>query len=304
MSLGLPRGHELARDLFVGAMTVALFLVVYAMASAPSRVASRLGLRGVKRLRAIESNPAWTSIEPLVRWLAVRFSGILSDEARARLDAQLALAGDWLGLTPDEYIALSVVSFFGGLAFGVVGGLMVGNVPMLVVICGPIGAGVPYLTVSGEAQRRMKQIGRGLPYVIDLMALAMSAGLDFPGAVKQVTDKSSDPEDALVEEMTRLLQELQLGKTRRQALQDFARRAPIDAVQEFVTALVQAEERGNPVAEVLSIQAGVSRMRRSVNAEEAAAKAGVAMVAPLFLLFACIMLLVVGPMVIKLAKGL
>jgi len=302
--MGLPVLHqyEIVRFAFVGAMALSAGLATYGVASAPTRVASRLGLRGLKRRRAIENNPAWASIEPLVRWLGVRVSGLLSDGARLRMDAQLALAGDWLGLTPEEYVALSMVSILGGLAFGVVGGAMVGNVPMLVTLCGPIGAAIPYLAVSGEAQRRMKQIGRGLPYVIDLMALAMSAGLDFPGAVKQVTDKSSDPEDALVEEMTRILQELQLGRTRRQALQDFARRAPIESVMEFVTALVQAEERGNPVAEVLTIQAGVSRMRRTVYAEEAAAKAGVAMVAPLFLLFACIMLLVVGPMILKLAK--
>jgi tight adherence protein C len=297
------RNFEIARFALLGAVFLSIAFATYGVASAPTRVASRLGLRGLKRRRAIENNPAWASIEPLVRWLGVRVSGLLSDDQRVKLDAQLGLAGDWLGLTPEEYVSLSIVSFFGGLAFGVVGGLVVGNVPMLMTVCGPIGAAVPYLTVSGESQRRMKQVGRGLPYVIDLMALAMSAGLDFPGAVKQVTDKSSDPEDALVEELQRILQELQLGRTRRQALQDFARRAPIDAVQEFVTALVQAEERGNPVAEVLTIQAGVSRMRRTVHAEEAAAKAGVAMVGPLFLLFACIMLLVVGPMILKLAKG-
>ena len=300
----LLHGYEVARYALVACAGLALLFATYGVASAPTRLASRLGLRGLKRRRAIENNPAWTSLEPLVRWLGVRLGGLLSESQHAKLDRQLALAGDWMGLTPEEYVGLSIVSFFSGLAFGVVAGLLIGNVAMLVIVCGPVGAVMPYLAVTGESQRRMKQIGRGLPYVIDLMALAMSAGLDFPGAVKQVTDKSSDPEDALVEELQRILQELQLGRTRRQALSDFARRAPIDAVQEFVTALVQAEERGNPVAEVLSIQAGVSRMRRTVHAEEAAAKAGVAMVAPLFLLFACIMLLVVGPMVIKLAKGL
>ena len=118
----------------------------------------------------------------------------------------------------------------------------------------------------------------------------------------KVVEKSSDPDDALVEEFTRLLQELQVGQTRRQALLDFADRAPLESVSEFVSAIVQAEERGNPVAEVLQIQAGVSRMRRSVKAEEAAAKAGVQMVGPLFLLFFCIMLLVMGPMILQLAS--
>ena len=135
------------------------------------------------------------------------------------------------------------------------------------------------------------------------MALAMSAGMDFPGAIRQVVDKSTNQNDPIIVELKRILRELSIGRTRRQALKDFAERAPTTAVTEFVGALIQAEEQGNPVAEVLLIQAGVARMRRSVRAEEAAAKAAVKMVGPLFLLFACIMLLVLGPMILKLMAG-
>ncbi len=150
---------------------------------------------------------------------------------------------------------------------------------------------MPYLQVSGEGQRRIKEINRGLPYVSILMALGMSAGLDFPGAVRQVVEKSSNPEDPLIEEMTRVLQELSLGRTRRQALSDSASGTPRGGDRVRGGAGAGGGSR-QPVAEVLQIQAGVSRMRRTVNAEEAAAKAGVKMVGPLFLLFACIMLLV------------
>lgn len=294
-------GYELLRYLFVFTLSTALCIAVYAIASAPSRLASRLGMRGLKRQRALANNPAWVQIEPLVRWLGVRVSGVLTDEQRARLDRHLALAGDYLGLTPEEYVALSILSGIGGCVFGALAGFLTGMGAFLVVALGPVGAAVPYLSVSGESQRRLKQINRGLPYAADLLALAMGAGLDFPGAIRQVVEKSSDPNDALVEEFTRILHELQIGQTRKQALQGFAERAPLDSVSEFVAAIVQAEERGNPVAEVLQIQANVSRMRRSVRAEEAAAKAGVAMVGPLFLLFFCVMLLVMGPMLLKLA---
>lgn len=283
------------------AVGLTLALLTYAVASAPTRVASRLGMRGLKRRRAIENNPAWAQIEPLVRWLGVRVSGVLSDDFRNKLDRQLALAGDWMGLTPEEYVGLSIVSSLGGLLVGSGVGLFMGSPTLMLAICGPLFASFPYLLVSGEAQERLKQVNRGLPFVIDLMALAMSAGLDFPGAIRQVVEKSSDPNDALVEEFTRILQELQLGRTRRQALLDFMDRVPSDQVVEFVNAIVQAEAKGNPVADVLQIQAGVSRMRRSVRAEELAAKAGVAMVGPLFLLFGCIMLLIVAPMIMKLA---
>ena len=100
-----------------------------------------------------------------------------------------------------------------------------------------------------------------------------------------------------------MLREMNMGRTRKQALMDLAVRAPTTAVTEFVWALIQAEEQGNPVADVLLVQAGVARMRRSVRAEEAAAKAAVRMVGPLFLLFSCIMLLVLGPMILKLMEA-
>lgn len=294
--------YVFARGALTAAVALMLFFLAYAGASAPSRIASRLGMRGLKRQRAIESNQTWAQLEPVVRWLGVRVSGLLSPRMAAQLDAQIGLAGDYLGLTPEEYVSLTILAALGGGVFGVGFGAMTESIGLAALMGVAIGGLMPYLQISGEAKRRMKEINRGLPYVIDLMALAMSAGLDFPGAVRQVVQKSSTPNDPIIEEFTRILQELQLGRTRKQVLSDFGRRAPSDAVNEFVAALTQAEERGNPVAEVLQIQAGVSRTRRTVRAEEAAAKAGVKMVGPLFLLFACIMILVMGPMILTLSE--
>ena len=100
-----------------------------------------------------------------------------------------------------------------------------------------------------------------------------------------------------------MLQELGIGRTRKQALLGFAERAPIETVQEFVNSVVQAEEKGNPLADVLQIQAGMSRMRRTVRAEQQAAKAGVQMIGPLALLLICIIALILGPMFLKLAAS-
>jgi len=99
------------------------------------------------------------------------------------------------------------------------------------------------------------------------------------------------------------LQSLQLGRTRRRALEELAERVPSDAVVEFVGAVVQAELRGSPLVEVLRIQAEVSRRKRSVRAEELAAKAGVAMMGPLVLVFLAILLLIVAPMVLRLQSN-
>ena len=288
----------------VGTCFLALAIASYSVASAPTRVASRLGLRGLKRQRALQSNEAWAAIEPLVRWLGVRVSGIPTEEQRAALDRQLSLAGDYLGLTPEEYLALFIVSAFGGACVGLAGGYFFDMVALLGILGTVIGAVAPYMIVSGEAQERIKNVSRGLPYVIDLMALAMSAGLDFPGAVRQVVDKSSNPEDPIVEEFTLILQTLNLGRTRKDALLAFADRAPTVTVSEFVNALVQAEERGNPVADVLLIQAGTSRSRRSIRAEELAAKAGVKMTGPLALILFAVLALVLGPAMMGMTNNL
>lgn len=286
----------------IGMLGIAAVIVTYFVVSAPSRTASRLGLRGLKRQQALRDNPTWAQIEPLVRWLGVRVNGLLTDEQYKALDRQLTLAGDYLGIQPEEYLAMSLLSALGGILLGMAAGVMIEVGPVLALVVGPIGAALPYLAVSEAQTERMKQINRGLPYVIDLMALAMSAGQDFPGAVRQVVQKSSDPDDALVAEFGVILQELNLGMTRKQALESFGRRAPSESVAEFVGAVVQAEERGNPVAGVLQVQASVSRVRRTVRAEESAAKAGVAMVGPLMLLFLCIMLLVMAPMLMRISQ--
>jgi tight adherence protein C len=288
----------------IGVAGMVMLFAVYAVASAPTRVASRLGMRGLKRRVAIETKPGWSSVEPFVRWLGVRVSGLLSDKRRARIDQQISLAGDYLGLTAEEYIALSMLSCIGLAGMGVLFGAMSGDkIALFGMIGGTIGLILPYLQITDAAQRRLQGINEGLPYVIDLMALAMSAGMDFPGAIRQVVEKSTNADDPLVVELTIILRELSIGRTRKQTLVDFCTRAPTTTVTEFVGALIQAEEQGNPVGEVLLVQAGVARMRRSVRAEEAAAKAAVKMVGPLFLLFACIMALVLGPMVLKLMEG-
>lgn len=287
-----------------GCFAFALMSLAYGIASAPTRTASRLGLRGLKRTRVLAQNELWGAIEPLVRWLGVRVSGIPTDEQRAALEKQIGLAGDYMGLTADEYLALSILSALGGSVLGGIAGYMLDMGGLTVIIGLMLGAAGPYMQISGVAQERLKNVSRGLPYVIDLMALAMGAGLDFPGAVRQVVDKSSNPDDPIVEEFTLILQTLNLGRTRKDALQEFAKRCPVDAVTEFVNALVQAEERGNPVAEVLSIQAAVSRTRRSVRAEEMAAKAGVKLVGPLMLVFFCVMGLLLGPALMKISADL
>ncbi len=278
----------------------AIFALGYAAVSAPPLEGRRMGLRGLKRRRALETVPVWATVEPLVRWLGARFSRVIPESTRADLNLHVSLAGDYMGLLPEEVIGFSIVSAVLGCVAGFVFGWATGMGNILVIAGLGIGALLPYLRISGAGTERMKTVNRRLPYAIDLLALAMGAGLDFPGAVKQVVEKSGTPEDPVVEEFTLILQSIQLGRTRSQALEEFAARVPTESVVEFVGAVVQAEMRGNPVVDVLRIQAEVSRRKRSVRAEEAASKAGVKMIGPLVLVFVAILILIVAPIAMKL----
>jgi tight adherence protein C len=281
----------------------AWFLATF-LSSGASPKPSKLGLRGLKRQQALQENEGFREFEPVIRWLGNRCAPFIPPEARDSIDRQLLTAGECLGLMAEEYVALSILAALFGLVVGAVLGFGFDMGRELTVIAAFLfGAMLPYLQIAGIGQERNQSIARGLPGAIDLMALSMSAGLDFPGALRQVVEKAANARDPLIEELGLILQVISLGRTRKDALVEFAARVPIPAVLEFTGALIQAEERGNPVAEVLSIQASSSRTRRSVLAEESAAKAAVKMIGPLILVFVTVLILILGPMMMKIGGG-
>ena len=284
-------------------MVLAVATIIYQFAKSPADLQPDVGQKGLKRKAILAEEGLFNTIEPLMRWLARRIASLPLDDTRDRINTQLRQAGEYLGLTADEYLALCVLSALGMLVSGVVIDKLSDVGGILVLMFVGFGSILPHMQVSGEIERRFKQVNRGLPHAIDLVALTMSAGLDFPGALRQVTEKTADKGDALYEELTRILQELELGRTRKQALLSFAERSPTESVRDFVSAVVQAEEKGNPLAEVLQIQATMLRMRRSIAAEESAARAGVLMMGPLMLIFCTIMMIILGPFAVNIAAG-
>ena len=86
-------------------------------------------------------------------------------------------------------------------------------------------------------------------------------------------------------------------------MEGFASRIPTDQVREFVNSVVQAEEKGSPLARVLTIQAQTQRLRRSVAAEETASEAAIMLLGPMTLIFLCVIVLLLGPVVIRFMTG-
>ncbi|UCF46447.1 MAG: type II secretion system F family protein [Myxococcales bacterium] len=208
-----------------------------------------------------------------------------------------------MGLSEDELIALCALC---GLCLGAASWVLaelLGLPRMLVVGALCLGVTAPWFRAVAVAQARARSIDRGLPGAVELAAMCMSAGLDFPGSLRRIVSSAADPSQPVIEEFSRVLQELDLGHTRRNAMEGLAARVPTDQVREFVNSVVQAEDKGSPLASVLTIQAQTQRLRRSIAAEETASEAALMLLGPMTLIFVCVIVLLLGPVVVRFMTG-
>jgi tight adherence protein C len=276
---------------------------VFQLALMPPAVRPTLGSRGLNRAKAIDRRGLFALLEPAVRALAAWVGVLPLKRVRRPLSRSLVHAGDYLGLSEDELIAISGLS---GLILGAAGLLACEplRLPRVFALCAfCLGVVAPWFRVLSVARARARSVSRGLPGAVELAAMCMSAGLDFPGSLRRIAASAADPNDPVIEEFSRVLQELDLGHTRRSAMEGFAMRVPTDQVREFVNSVVQAEAKGSPLANVLTIQAQTQRLRRSIAAEETASEAALMLLGPMTLIFLCVIVLLLGPVVVRFMAG-
>jgi tight adherence protein C len=259
----------------------------------------RLGQRGANRQMLLRNSRAFALLEPLIRFTSKMVPRLVSDRFGTRCELQLRRAQYWLGLTANEFIAMSLLSAVLTAVVGDVVSQCLERGHFLVLPGLLLGGCLPYLQTQEIVRKRSKEITRELPRTIEIAALCMGAGLDFPGTLRFLAQRHAGGSDALCQEFSTILQELGLGHTRREALLNFAERVSSRAVHDFVNAVIQAEQRGNPLAKVIQVQGRMLSMQRSVSAEESAARAGVLMILPMMLLLGCILLLLMGPFIVK-----
>ena len=289
-------------ELLIASACVAISAALGAFWLLGVRLAAPPSLGSLGRARAeLLRRPGMPLVVPLVRLFGAHVATLRIASIRNRLAKQLREGGDYWGMTPDEFIATHIVT--GALGIGAAYLFMALGFPRWMGLgVGLLVAVMPLARLRQARALRLRDVDRNLPMAIDLAAMCMSAGLDFPGALSEVAENLS-PRAPIRVELEHVLYELELGHTRHRALTFFAERVPTDAVREFVGAVQQAESRGTPLVEVLTIQADGLRARRSEAAEEAAAKAAVRLMIPLMMLFLCILALVMGPMVVEMSKG-
>jgi tight adherence protein C len=244
-----------------------------------------------------------TLLRPLM-WLLLTLAHRLNiGGGKVWLRKQLVAAGSPNYYTAEEYLALS---FLLGLSLGIFLEILIilwtGGMSFTAMLLGLVG-GVTLSLVSlvDKAGKRLRHITRQLPYALDLISLAMGAGATFVEAARTIV--TEDRDNPLNVELRAVLAEMELGTTRREALQNFARRLPLESVRNLTSSVIQAEELGTPLGKVLHDQANLLRMQRSVRAENKAAVAGVRILIPCLLLVIAVLLTVFGPALIRVSQG-
>jgi tight adherence protein C len=172
---------------------------------------------------------------------------------------------------------------------------------LLATFAGLIGFFVPELWLRSKINRRQKEIRKAMPDALDLLTICVEAGLGFDAAMGKVQEKWNN-ELSLI--FARVLQEMQLGKLRRDALRDMAARVGIAELTSFVAAVVQSEQLGVSMANVLRIQSDAMRVKRRQIAEEEAQKAPIKMLFPMaFLIFPSLLIILLGPAALLLMRS-
>ncbi len=212
------------------------------------------------------------------------------------IQAKLALAGNPYRWTPADYLGMKAFAalVLGGLLFFL---MTIGGEPVYALVFGAIGIVFgwfgPELLLHSKTQARQKGIQRALPDALDLLVISVEAGLGFDSAIQRLVEKK---EDALATEFARVLAEMRVGRARRDALKDMVLRTQVPDLNNFVGAILQAEQLGVSVTKVLTVQAEGMRVLRRQRAEEKAAQLQLKLIFPLAIfIFPALCVVIMGP---------
>ena len=216
-----------------------------------------------------------------------------------KLDRLLALAGRPASMPLGRLLAAKP-------ALGLIGGLLglyissIGTTPIMKLVgifVLFLGYFIPDLMLYSKGQERQKAMQLELANTLDQMLISVEAGLGFEGAMSRAGENGKGP---LAEELVRTLQDMQVGRSRRESYLALAERTNIPELRSFVQAVVQADTYGIAISRVLRVQAKVMRVKRRQRAEEKAMKLPVMILFPLlFFIFPVLFIAILGPAVIN-----
>ncbi len=239
--------------------------------------------------------------------VAIRRMGLLNRKLiwpayEARLRRQIVRAGDLNGYQPEDIMAMQEAGFVIGLLAGLAAANGLNQHLAWSLLLAIFGSFYPLIWLNDQVKKRHLLISRALPYNLDLLTLAVEAGLDFTAALAKVVEKGKA--GPLRDELSMVLKQLKMGKTREEALKAMIARVDLPALSTFVTALIQADKMGTSLGKVLRIQSTQMRIDRTQRAEKLAGEAPVKMLFPLIAcIFPTVFMVLFGPIVFQFMFG-
>ncbi len=285
---------------------IAVVLVVVGLRSPEARdpLQSRLAEFGSRdkpvTLQEIEMSQPFSErvLMPIVRQVGQMASRFTPQATLESTQHKLDLAGNPGNIGPTEFTAIRIAAAVG------IGGLLLlafmlapeknwpRNLGLAALFTG-LGYFFPRLWLSSKISRRQNEITKSLPDCLDLLTICVEAGLGFDAAMGKINEKW---DNELAIGFGRVLQEVRLGKLRREALRDMSSRMDVSDVTSFVAAVLQAEQLGVSMGKILRIQSDQMRIRRRQRAEQKAHQAPIKMLFPMALfIFPTIWLVLMGP---------
>ncbi|RXZ72675.1 type II secretion system F family protein [Agromyces albus] len=215
------------------------------------------------------------------------------------LEKQIAFAGRPIGWSPSKIVTWKLVLTAVGGLFGLMFVLVGGPHPLkiLLALAGTLLLFfLPDGLINSRAHDRQEAMKRALPDTLDQMTIAVEAGLGFDGAMAKAARNGRGP---LAEELIRVLQDMSIGRTRRESFGELERRTNSEDLRRFIRAVIQADAYGVAIGDVLRVQAGEMRLKRRQRAEEQAMKVSVKIIFPLvFCLMPVLFIVLLTPAVI------
>lgn len=217
---------------------------------------------------------------------------------------KLANAGLSKEMSPEEFVALKFFMILGGpFAFLTVRWILSESWPLSIIpVMAIVGYFYPNIWLSGMINNRGKEILRAMPFIVDMLALSVEAGLDFMAAIQKVIEKA--PPSPLVEEFETLIRETKIGSSRAEGLRQLGWRVNIIEVNSFCATLIAADSVGASIAPILKQLSGELRVKRSSRAEQQGAQAATKILIPMiFFILPAVLVAIFAPMVLKMMTG-
>ena len=236
------------------------------------------------------------TLSSLLHRLGQQTRGVLPKAMVDGLDVNLVQAGHPYGLDLGRVIGLKVT--FAGMTGLLL--LLVGQ-PIWAIAGAALMFFLPDYWVLSLRDKRQAAMQAAAADTIDQLTICVEAGLGFDAALARVATTTEGP---LTEELRRTMSDIRAGVPRAQALRTLADRAQIVEIRQLVSALLQAQKHGVPIAETLRIQSAEMRLKRKQRTEEAAAKLTVKMLFPIIVCFMPVFMIVTaGPAFLSLGDA-